>query len=175
MASGVRAKIQEIEPVLSRFERFRLKLLDQAETPEEDKDRGYKALLERHLSQLPGGNLSSTDGVSDEERDIADEKFLRVVRRRAFAKVLNRDGRVLAVPSCQAEPDAGTIDCAVQPQNGERETLVIALAYTVVPVVVAIRSAHIRRLALAGIGVTASASLVVVSSFVYIIAANPVC
>jgi hypothetical protein len=71
--------------------------------------------------------------------------------------------------------NTGTIDCAVQPQNGERETFVIALMCAVVPVVVAVRSSHIRRLALAGIGVTASASVVVVSSFVYIIAANPAC
>jgi hypothetical protein len=62
-----------------------------------------------------------------------------------------------------SRPSTGTIDCAVAPQKGERETLVIAQVCAVVPAVVAMGRARIRRLALAGTRATVSASVVVVS------------
>lgn len=103
MNSDVRSHLDALGPALSRFDQFGLRIIDRSGRSQEEKDRLYRKLLDRHLSQLPGGNLSSTDGVSGEKRDIAEQKFRRVIRRRAFMVVLNRDGRQFASSACGVE------------------------------------------------------------------------
>jgi Sigma-70 region 2 len=103
MGSDVRSQLEDLKPALSRFDQFQLRIIDTSTTSSEEKNRRYQKLLDRHLSQFPGGNLSSTDEVSGEERDIAEQKFRRVIRRRAFMVVLNRDGRQFASSDCGVE------------------------------------------------------------------------